>query len=233
MPQTAYTIPEAGPVLTTAEIIVLSEFVEKRSDRLGKVIDDLEAGVKDRVDQTRRSLDAAGIPKAQQTQAVQKAHAAARRELLAASEETRWGILREVSESTSSANSTATLFASPQAMLAGEGLGTTERTNYEAQLAGTGPVHMRNMAAIAISRHDLTLGAALMAVVERMPRRDRPFAVAELAQRLVGDRHEKLTKAVARLRNSAQRTIIRNREFESGRRQLLARVSNALSSKEA
>ncbi|MEM6824438.1 MAG: hypothetical protein AAF566_04945 [Pseudomonadota bacterium] len=126
---------------------------------------------------------------------------------------------------------TAALFASPQAVLARAGLGTPERTNYLAQLDGSGMVQLRNMAALAVATKNKPLGAAVMTLLDRMPPRSRPVSAQDLAERLVGEETRAVQDGIARVRETVQRAIVANRDFERGRSSPLDKIRLGLNSK--
>ena len=142
----------------------------------------------------------------------------------------RGDMLKELKAAEDTTRTTAALYTSSQAVLARAGLCNTERTNFEAQLAGSGPAQRVNLATFAVATKNAVLGAALCAVFERVPRRDRPFSPADLADRLVGEETRAVQAAVEAIRNAAQRAIVANREFERGRINPLDRVKVALKS---
>jgi hypothetical protein len=120
------------------------------------------------------------------------------------------------------------LFASPAQALGRVGLGTAQRTNYQEQLTGAGPVELQSYAAQAITANDAVLAAAIVTVVDRMPRDRRPFAVSEFAEQMWGDKHRAAMvklKTVVRANKLAQ---IANSTFETGRANPAAKLSATL-----
>ena len=114
-----------------------------------------------------------------------------------------------------------------------EVVNNSERTHYQTQLEGSGNVEVKNMAALAVATGNKVLGAAVMSVVDRMPRRDRPLSTAELAERLVGDETRAVQDAITKIKLAAQAALNANREFTAGRVKPLDRVRLALNKKEA
>lgn len=226
-------LPSPGKLMPSAEVISLAEHAARRAEKLGTVIDGLEAGIAKRGEDAAASAAAAGFPPGDQQSAARKVATKARTEVAANSEDARWAYIREVNAAAEATSLTATLFASPQAVLARAGLGAPERTHYQTQLTGAGSVEVKNMAALALATGNKVLGAAIMAVVDRMPRRDRPLSTAELAERLVGEETRAVQGAITRIKLAAQAALNTNREFEAGRRDPLARVRLALDRKEA
>lgn len=236
MPEPAHipegtAIPElTAPPMGKTEVIDFAEVVSRRAEKFGQTIDTLSAGIATRGREAADSLARADYPPEAQAEAARKAEAKARKEVVTNSTDRRWDMLKELKAAEDTTRTTAALFASPQAVLARAGLGTTERTNFEAQLAGSGPAQLMNLATFAIATKNAVLGAALCAVCERMPRRDRPFSPADLADRLVGEETRAVQAAVETIRVAAQRAIVANREFERGRVNPLDRVKVALKS---
>lgn len=226
-------LPPPGKLIATAEVISLADHAAKRAEKLGTVIAGLEAGIAKRGEEAAASAAAAGFAPEDQQSAARKVAAKARAEVVTNSEDARWGYIREVNAAAESVALTAALFASPQAVLARAGLGTPERTHYQTQLEGSGIVQIKNMAALAVATNNKVLGAAIMAVLDRMPRRERPIYTAELAERLVGEETRQVQDAITRIKLAAQSAININREFTAGKVRPLDRVKLALNKKEA
>ena len=128
---------------------------------------------------------------------------------------------------------TGQLWASPVTVLACAGLGTQERTNFQKQLDGSGIVDLRNAALLAVATDNKVMGAAIVAILDRMPARSRPFSAQDLADKLVGEETRGVQAAIAAVKQVTQRAINRNREYETGRVRPLDRVKLALNKKEA
>ncbi len=218
----------AGRLLKTAEVVELAELVARRAAKFQSVMGDLEATIRRRGDEAAASIAAAGFSPADQQAAAQKVADKARNELIKGSDETRWGLLRELSAADKAVGMTAELCGTPQAILARVGLGTPERSHYLTQLQGSGPVQLRNMVQLALATDNKVLGAALMHIIDGMPARERPFSAADLAERLVGEEARCVQQAIRRIRNDIQSALNANREFTSGRRRPLDRVKQAM-----
>jgi hypothetical protein len=223
----------AGKLLPKAELVDLAAFAAKRAEKLGQTIATLTAGAEARAAEVARSLAAAGFDPRSQADAADKARAKARAEIVANSSEARWAEIRQLVAAAEGLALTEALYASPQAVLARAGLGDPRRTDLMAQVAGAGPAEVRQLAMLAVATKDVVLGAAIQSVNDRLPRRDRPVSSAELADALVGEEARAVSAAVAAIRDAAQRAIVANREFESGRTRSVDRVKLALSNKEA
>ena len=221
------------PALATADVISLAEVAAKRAAKFAAMIDSLEAGPAARAAEVGRSLEGVGMPRRDVDAAVAKAQVAARTEVQNNSSDARWQSIKELVASAESLETTAQLWASPVVVLSRAGLGSDERTNFMRQLEGAGPVELTNMAVHAAATGNKVLGAAILSVIDRMPRKDRPFNASELAERLVGAETKAVQDAIAAVRNAAQRTIVRNREFEQRRVNPIDRVRMALNNKEA
>lgn len=218
---------------TPAEVISLAEVALRRAEKFGRLIDTLDAGIAARAAEAAEAMARAGFPPDQQRAGADKATATARLEVTKNSEAARWEALRELNAAVESIATTAALWASPVIVLARHGLGTPERTNYQQQLAGAGPVELVNMAQLATASGNKVLGAALLSIIDRMPARSRPFSAADLASALVGEEVRAMQSAIDTIRASAQRALVRNREWERGRVSPLDRVKLALNKKDA
>lgn len=233
MPEPApLNIPDK-PILATAEVVSLAEVAARRAEKFGKLIDTLDAGIATRAADAAESLARAGFNPSDQQAAADKAAATARREVMTNSSDARWQHLKELNAAAESLATTAALWASPVTVLARQGLGTPERTAYQQQLEGSGIVELRNAATLAVATGNKALGAALVSIIDRMPARSRPFSAHDLADRLVGEETRAVQAAIAAVKTAAQRSIVMNREWESGRTRPVDRIRLALNKKDA
>jgi len=216
------------PILGMADVISLAEVAAWRAEKFGGMIDTLTKGVAARASEVETSLVNADFPRRDIEAAVAKAAAKARAEVTANSSDARWTALRELDAAAASLETTAQLYANPVAVLARAGIGTAERTNFMTQLSGAGSVELRQMALLAASTGNKVMGAAIVSIIDRMPRKDRPLTAADLAERLVGDETRKVQAAIAAVRHAAQTAIVRNREWETGKASGLDRLKLAL-----
>jgi hypothetical protein len=218
----------AGRLLPLGELVSLAEFTQRRAEKLAKMIGTLEQGADTRAGEVSQSLASAGFDAKAQRDAASKARAKALTELRQNSEAARYEVLRELVAASSGLETTEALFASPQAVLARVGIGTRERSDMMLQLEGAGPAELRNMATLAVATKNTVLGAAVQAVVDRMPAKSRPLSTQHLAKALVGAETQKVQAAIAAVRHASQSAVNKNREFERGKAQTLERVRLAL-----
>lgn len=218
----------AGRLLPLGELVTLAEFTQRRAEKLAKMIGTLEQGADTRAGEVSQSLTSAGFDAKAQRDAANKARAKALTELRQNSEAARYEVLRELVAASSGLETTEALFASPQAVLARAGIGTRERSDLMLQLEGAGPAELRNMATLAVATKNTVLGAAVQAVVDRMPAKSRPLSTQQLAKALVGEETLKVQAAIAAVRHASQSAVNKNREFERGKAQTLERVRLAL-----
>ncbi|UTV81830.1 hypothetical protein MQE22_04165 [Acidithiobacillus sp. YTS05] len=151
------------------------------------------------------------------------------RQLLASSAEERAAMLTGLKTYADEAAALSSLYASPVSMLGRIALGDPKRTQYQLQLEGAGPVELETTARAAIMTNDLVLAAAIVTVVDRRPKERRPFSVAALAERMLGDvwgrMHAKLEGVQLAYRSAAEA----NREFERAKASPLSKIALALS----
>ncbi len=220
------------PILGVADVISLAEVAARRAEKFGTMIDTLANGVATRASEVQASLVNAGYPRRDAEAAAAKAAATVRAEVKANSSDARWAALKELDAASAKLETTAQLYASPVAVLARAGIGSPERTAFMQQLSGAGPVELRQMALLAVSTGNKVLGASLVSLIDRLPRKDRPFSAADLADRLVGDETRKVQNAIAAVRHAAQTALVRNREWEAGKASPIDRIKLVLNKKE-
>lgn len=127
----------------------------------------------------------------------------------------------------------ASLNPSPAAMLARIGLGTTDHTNYVRALSGAGPVELENRAREAIMTGNRVLASAVLTVVDRMPRKNRPFSTADFAQRLFGQEHSELMRKVTEVRNAVSAANDLMHEFTRGRADPTSKIERGIAARKA
>lgn len=210
-------LPDMGeaPPLTSGELAEALSLAEGRLSALDRVIRKSEIDRDAKVQATRERLSSVqALGQAQREAAMVEETARAHREAVAASDAERAARLKELGAILERVNAVAPLFQSPVVVLARDSLGTPERTHLEAQLAGCGPAALRNYAMLAVATRNKRLGAALLAVADRLPRSQRPFSTQDLATRLVGDEWRQISGQITATRNRVQEGVLRNRSFE-------------------
>jgi hypothetical protein len=122
----------------------------------------------------------------------------------------------------------STLCASPTQILGRVGLGDAKRTQYQLQLDGAGPVELETAARTAVATNDVVLAAAIVTVIDRRPPERRPFPAADLASRMYGDEHQKISSQLAAIQLAYKTASAANREFVRGKADALTNLSNSL-----
>ena len=224
-------IPE-GRLLVTSEVLDLAATVRRRAEKFQALIGGYEARLNAKAEEVRKGLQETDLREDAIRPALANAVRKARTDLIRSTTDTRWAALREFDAAARSLKLTEVLFASPAAVLERAGLGTADRSHFQSQVAGAGPVALHNLAAFAKATSNRVLGAALCAAVEQLPRRSRPFSPHELADALAGEEQRAVLAAVETVKVEAQRALNLNREFERGGRNPLARTKIALREQE-
>ena len=226
------TLPAPGRFLDVSALAEAATTALGLEERHRKLIDALEAGIAKETEGAAASAARAGWHKVSAENAGKKMGERHRSAVRASSEESRYTILRALDQLAKGLGATDALWASPTIALARHGLGEARRTNLVAQLAGAGPAELKTAAVLAISTSDTVLGAAVAALLDRIPRRERTASPQELAERLVGEETRKARAAVLTIRQAQQRALNADREFASGRRNGTARIASALAQRD-
>lgn len=176
------------------------------------------------------------LPKAQREALAAKEAKKFRRDIAGRTEKERYDLLRDLREASKRIESMSALFETASHILAREGLGSEERSRYLSQIAHSGPVELKNLAALAVNTNNRVLGAAVLSRLDSMPpdvRKDVGVSRQELAECLCGAEFAKAQEAITIARNRISESINLNRDFESGRRfNGHARISEALAKQE-
>lgn len=118
-----------------------------------------------------------------------------------------------------------TLCRTPAQMLGRVALGDTRRTQYQLQLEGAGPVELETAAVTAIATNDLPLAAAIVTVVDRKKRDQRPFPVSSFAERVWGEQHAEVTAKLNGVLLAYKTAVAADREFVRGKADPITNLS--------
>ena len=216
LPSLPLNIPDK-PILSTAEVVSLAEVAAKRAEKFGKLIDTLESGVAHRATEAAESLARAGFTPKDQQAAADKAASTLRREVVQNSSDARWQHLRELNRPPTASPPRPSSGRAPLPCCRARWARDAERSAYQEQLTGSGIVELKNAALLAVATNNKVLGAALVAILDRMPARSRPFSAQDLADKLVGEETRQVQDAITAVKLAAQRAINKNREWEAGK----------------
>lgn len=147
-----------------------------------------------------------------------KANSGRRSELAQESRDIRTTYVRQLAGLAEDAKRAEELYTGPVPFLMLKTLGSEKRALYQQQIATAGPAELRAMAAFATSNPNpnLDLAAALAAHVGAMKTADRPFAVKDLAEHIVGDELREVRLALASVQLSALEALDADTRFETG-----------------
>ncbi|HEY6554208.1 MAG TPA: hypothetical protein VI669_12700, partial [Vicinamibacteria bacterium] len=154
----------------------------------------------------------------EQSHILNRALGGLRADLKRDSADARTARLRELDALRRQAEDAAAHYHSPMQMLMRDSLGSERRSRLIQQLEHSGKVELASLAALAVSSKDRELAAVLASQVGRLPHTERPFSPHELADLLVGEEHRAVQAAIMEVGELAQRAVLDDREFETGRR---------------
>lgn len=181
-----------------------SNLLRNLSSRLQKHADQVSASL--------RGLDARDRPSV-----VAKSVSGFRSELVRESADQRLAHTRELAELAGRIKSAATHYKSPVQMLMRETLGSERRSRIMQQIAASGPVELASLAEYAAATRDKELAAALCSRVADLPRAERPFSAAELADVMFGELHRELSQALVEADRRILEGLNEETAFETGR----------------
>ncbi len=190
-----------------------------RARELGEQHTRLIADMNGRVETRRKELDStlSDLAPAHRMQVVSRAVGGLRAELKRASLDDRVARLRNLDAVKREVADAKAHYSSSIQMIMREGLGSERRSRLMQQIEHSGDVELSSLAALAASTKDRELAAVLVARVNRMPHAERPFSPQELADRIVGDEYRAVQAAILEVEDIADRAMIEDRAFETGR----------------
>lgn len=164
------------------------------------------------VERTLKGLDAKDRPSV-----VNKTLSGRRAELVRETAEPRKLLTRELEGLRQSIRSASTHYRSPVQMLMRETLGSERRSRITQQIAASGSAELASLAEYAAAIGDKELAAALCSRVSDVPRADRPFSAADLAEVLFGELHRELAQAMVEAERRVLEALQEDQEAETGR----------------
>lgn len=172
-----------------------------------------------RVESRRKELDStlSDLTPAQRVHIVSRALGGLRSDLKRASLDARTAGLRDLDALRRRGDDAKAHYNSSIQMIMREGLGSERRSRLIQQLEHSGNVELASLAAVAVSAKDRELAAVLVSRVNRMPHGDRPFSPQELADLIVGDEFRAVQAAIGEIEDIAERAMVEDRAFETGR----------------
>lgn len=141
-----------------------------------------------------------------------------RAELARETADQRLAHTRELAALAERVQSAARLYSSPVQMLMRDTLGSERRSRLMQQIANSGPVELASLAEFAAATDDKELAAALCSRVADLPRAERPFSAAALADIMCGELHREMAQAIVEADRQVLEALARDEEFETGRK---------------
>jgi hypothetical protein len=140
-----------------------------------------------------------------------------RAQLIRETEEPRLLLTRELEQLRQAVNSATVHYKSSVQMLMRDTLGSERRSRIMQQIANSGPVELASLAEYAAATKDKDLAAALCARVADLPRGDRPFSAAELADVMFGELHRELSQAMVEAERRVLEALQDEQEAATGK----------------
>lgn len=144
------------------------------------------------------------------------------------SKDEREAMLRKLAERGERLTQLAAVFPNATAWLAQSGLGSQERANLQATLAGAGKAELASLAQQAQLSGNRVLAAAVVTANERLERRDRPFKSLEYAQEFVGAEHQEFLAAIKDAQDKVKAATELNNLFTRGDETPAAKIERGL-----
>lgn len=156
-----------------------------------------------------------------------------RRTLVESTERERRELLEALDRQLARMNTIADLFPSPAAMLGRVGLGTPRHAALVTALEKAGPVELEQRAREALMTGDRVLASAVLAAVDRRPRKDQTFSPADFSAAVLGDEHKAFLAKVGEMREKVAAARDLDRAFTVGKSDPTSRIERGLAARRA
>ena len=220
-----YTLKQVG-LLTASQLVELASAADANLQSAGKVIDRLQADVaeqKRRISERWKSLSISPSDR-ERLSAEELRNSVLTIQRNAEPELDR--IMKRAHELQVQAEGQRDMWDSPVKVLARQGLGTPQRSDYQLSIAG--PAEVAHFGQLAAGTKNFTLAAAVLSRLDALPTNQRPFSAQELAQAVGVEEQAKAAEAIKVASNRGQATINTIRAFRANRSNPLNNLADAM-----
>lgn len=221
LPTTAPADPEALLALRHVAVGIC-----QRAKSVREAFETERKRVADEVASRYKLLD--GVPMADQHRMAQQETAARTTEARNREQAAMNSLLRELADVKTKYDFSRPFYASRLAYLDRLTLASERRATCAANLAHAGPVALHNAAVRAMQATDAELAAAVVARLDSMNARDRPFSAAEMAERVAVPGYEQAVRALNETGAAIDDTIRLTRIARNAGYAPLAKVARAV-----
>ena len=151
-----------------------------------------------------------------------------RRKLIESSATDRAAMLAQLKSFADEAGAISAVCESATMMLGRVALGDPRKGQLIEQLTGAGQFEVETAARLAVMQGDIVLAAAVLVVVDRKSRDRRPFAIADLAERVMGPQFKDADRKLKAVQLAYRDAVAADLEFNRGGPNPTARISSFL-----
>ncbi len=222
-----YQLKQVG-LLTASQLVEVASAANSNFQTAGKVIQRLQADVaeqKRRISERWQGINVSGAER-ERLSAEELRNSVLTIQRNAEPELDR--LMKRAHELQVQAEAQREMWDSPVKVLARQGLGTSQRSDYHLQLSGAGPAELAHLGQLAVGTKNPVLAAAVLSRLDALPSKDRPFSGQELAQAVGVEEQAKAVEAIKIASNRGQATINAIRAFRANRSNPLNNLADAM-----
>lgn len=211
----APTAKLGAPFLSPTDIRLAMTKVAANRNKHQNILSRIRQQVDARRAEIERSLS--GLDAKDRPSVVNRAVSGRRAELIRETQEPRLLLTRELEQLRQTVKAAAVHYESPVQMLMRDTIGSEQRSRYMQQIAHSGPAELASLAAYAAATGNKDLSAALISRVSDLPRAERPFSAAELADVHFGELHRELSQAMVEVERRVLECLQEEQEAATGK----------------
>lgn len=205
------------PFLSSQQIGELASKLDTNHRQMLKLIDGFNAAIKvKRLEISTRWQSNSYIGMEQRSHAAQSETREAILAIKNKAEETLDTVFKDAGATYHQIQPQKQFYDSPVKVLARQGLGSVERSQYLEQLDSSGPIEIANLGQFAVSTNNVMLATAVLSKLDSMPSKDRPFGQLELAKAMHLDEFEKTDQYLKIAEARFQGLTLAYRAFRTG-----------------
>ena len=215
-------------LLTASQLVEVASAADANFQSAGKVIDRLQADV---AEQKRRIFErwkGLSVSPADRGRLVAEEQHKAIVTIQRNAESELDRLLQRAYELQVQAEAQRDMWDSPVQVLARQGLGTQQRSEYHLQISGAGSAEIAHLGQLAVGTKNAVLAAAVLSRLDALSSKDRPFTAQELAHAIGNEEQLKAAEAIKVTSNRGQATINAIRAFRTNRSSPLNNLTDAM-----
>jgi hypothetical protein len=216
------------PLMSASQLVELASSADLNFQQAGKAIDRLQKDVAEQKRRISERWKGLSISQSDRDRLSAQELRNSVVEIVRNAEPELDRLMKRAHELATQAEAQRDMWDSPVKVLARQGLGLQQRSEYHVQLRDAGPAEVAHIGQLAVGTSNAVLAAAVLSRLDALPSKDRPFSAQELAAAVGVEEYAKANEAIRIASNRGQATINAIRAFRQGRQNPFNNLADAM-----